>query len=138
MNSYIIGSRKMASYFTKGWHKMSDRMGNIRRAIQKRIDAMTEQTAVDLLSTRNNRYGSFDYMAEYTDSWLDTEARWDEIEYAEVAAEHKLGLREQIKMTHNSDTDEVSIGTVALRHTKRFAYVTTDEDGEAIVRQAHL
>ncbi len=114
------------------------REGRIRRWIKSRIDNMSTEIAVDLLSTRSNRYSSFDFMNEYCDSWIGCEVRWDEQEYAEVVAGHKLGLNEQVRVYADWETGEVSIGTVPFRHTKRFPYLTTDENGNQVIRQAHL
>ena len=116
----------------------TNRIGKIRKSSKKIIDSMSTTIALDLLSTCSNRCSSFSFRIPFVDSWLGKVARWDEVTYAEFTALHKIGLAEQIRVYTDMETGEVSLGLVPLRKTKRIPYMTTDDDGNAIVKQAHL
>tara|TARA_R110000751_G_scaffold29743_6_gene76620 strand:+ start:303 stop:692 length:390 start_codon:yes stop_codon:yes gene_type:complete len=111
--------------------------GGIRPRIKKIIDKMTEDIAMDILLSRSNRAATIDWMTPYMESWIPG-IRWEEENYADIAAQSLLGFFPQFSVHYDTETGEESYSSAAYRHTRRFYYMTTDDDGNEIEKESYL
>ena len=114
-----------------------ERNGNTRKSIAKIIDAMGEDCAIEILLCRSNRASTIDRLEPFLLSWLGNDLRWEEMEYATMAALDCLGLQLQERVFDNGD-GTISFVTPAYRNTRRFYYMTTDDDGNEIQKESYL
>ena len=116
-----------------------DRLGKLRTSVKNRIDRMTVEIAIDLLLTRSNRASSINRRIEFMTSYIGDDVRWNEMDYADMIAQAKVGYAPQIEPIDIEDSDdEWDFIPVAYRHTRRYYYLTTDDDGNEIEKEPYL
>lgn len=117
----------------------ASKLGNIRKSIATRIDRMTVDIAMDILLSRSNRAASINRIDEYIGSWIGGTVRWSEEDYATVIAQIKLGYAPQFH-THDDPIaeEEMVMTSKAFRHTMRYYYDSTDDNGNYKERETYL
>ena len=116
----------------------ASRAGNIRPSVQKKIDRMTVEIAVDLLLCRSNRAATIDRMHLYLQSWLGEDVRWEEENYADIEAQNRLGFAPQFHIITDAVDGSTRYSSAAYRHTRRYYYDSTDDDGNYKERETYL
>ena len=118
---------------------MITRNGKLRNSIKNRIDRMTVDIAIDLLLCRSNRASSINRMEEWMESYLGADVRWSEMEYGDMIAQIKVGYAPQtFARTIEDENSEWDFAPVAYRHTRRYYYLTTDDEGNEIEKETYL